>query len=109
MIAPKIEVRNVAYIIIAPQLNNFPLLQAMSKDFANVVFLKVDVDECEDIASEHNISCMPTFLYLKNGVKVSLQFQAFLTIYQVNNLVQVAEFSGANEGQLRELVEKHKN
>ena len=40
-------------------------------EFADVVFLKVDVDECEDLASEYNISCMPTFLFLKNGEKVS--------------------------------------
>lgn len=43
----------------------------MSKELTDVVFLKVDVDECEDVASDYNISCMPTFLYLKNGVKVS--------------------------------------
>ena len=43
----------------------------MSKEMPNVVFVKVDVDECEDVAADYNISCMPTFLYLKNGVKVS--------------------------------------
>ena len=36
----------------------------------DVVFLKVDVDECEDIAMENQISAMPTFLFLKNGQKV---------------------------------------
>jgi len=43
----------------------------MSKEITDVVFLKVDVDECEEVASDYNISCMPTFLYLKNGAKVS--------------------------------------
>ncbi|XP_046439820.1 thioredoxin-2-like [Daphnia pulex] len=66
-----------------------PKIEAMSKEMPNVVFVKVDVDECEDVASEYNISCMPTFLYLKNGVKV-------------------AEFSGANEDQLRKLIDQHK-
>ena len=42
----------------------------MSKEMPDVVFIKVDVDECEDVASDYNISCMPTFLYLKNGDKV---------------------------------------
>nr|CAH0112858.1 unnamed protein product [Daphnia galeata] len=66
-----------------------PKIEAMSKEFTDVVFLKVDVDECEDVASDYNISCMPTFLYLKNGTKV-------------------AEFSGANEAELRKLVAQHK-
>ncbi|EFX83063.1 hypothetical protein DAPPUDRAFT_230730 [Daphnia pulex] len=66
-----------------------PKIEAMSKELPNVVFVKVDVDECEDVASDYNISCMPTFLYLKNGAKV-------------------AEFSGANEEQLRKLIDQHK-
>lgn len=33
----------------------------------NVIFLKVDVDECEDIASEYGISSMPTFVFIKNS------------------------------------------
>ncbi|XP_076016810.1 thioredoxin-like [Genypterus blacodes] len=36
----------------------------------NVVFLKVDVDEAEDIAAEYGIECMPTFLFCKNGAEV---------------------------------------
>ena len=36
----------------------------------NVVFLKVDVDEAEDVAAEYNISAMPTFVFLKDGKKV---------------------------------------
>lgn len=44
----------------------------MSQEYTDVVFLKVDVDECEDVASDYNISCMPTFLYLKKSEKVIL-------------------------------------
>ena len=46
----------------------------MSKEFTNVVFIKVDVDEVEEVAAEYNISCMPTFLFLKNGSKVQRFF-----------------------------------
>uniref|UniRef100_A0A3Q0RYL9 Thioredoxin domain-containing protein n=1 Tax=Amphilophus citrinellus TaxID=61819 RepID=A0A3Q0RYL9_AMPCI len=45
---------------------------------SNVIFLKVDVDEAEDVSSFCKISCMPTFQFYKNGAKVH-------------------EFSGANE------------
>lgn len=46
------------------------LLQELSQSMSDVVFLKVDVDECEDIAQDNQIACMPTFLFMKNGQKV---------------------------------------
>ena len=48
-----------------------PQIEAMSKEMADVVFLKVDVDENEDAAQEYNISAMPTFIFIKNQAKVS--------------------------------------
>lgn len=50
----------------------------------NVIFLKVDVDEAEDVSSYCGVNCMPTFIFYKNGVKVD-------------------EFSGAN---LQTLLDK---
>ncbi|KAM6909567.1 thioredoxin b [Xenentodon cancila] len=52
---------------------------------ANVIFIKVDVDEAEDVSSHCKINCMPTFQFYKNGVKVF-------------------EFSGANLATLKEKV-----
>ncbi|XP_045921840.1 thioredoxin-like [Micropterus dolomieu] len=49
----------------------------------NVIFLKVDVDEAEDVSAFCKISCMPTFQFYKNGEKVD-------------------EFSGANKATLVE-------
>merc|ERR1711915_749544 len=37
-----------------------PHLEEMSKTMNDVVFLKVDVDDCEDIAAKYNITAMPT-------------------------------------------------
>jgi thioredoxin 1 len=65
-----------------------PRLEALEKETPNVVFLKVDVDECEDVAMEHKISCMPTFLFFKNGKKID-------------------DFSGANYDKLVEVMKKH--
>ena len=79
----------------------------MSKEMPDVVFIKVDVDECEDVASDYNISCMPTFLYLKNGDKVKHILDS-IKYFCTFLLLQVAEFSGANETQLRALIEQHK-
>eukprot|EP00124_Ichthyophonus_hoferi_P000013 Ihof_evm13s1 gene=Ihof_evmTU13s1 len=47
-----------------------PVLEEMSKTMTNVIFCKVDVDECEDIAAEEGIEAMPTFYFYKNGKKV---------------------------------------
>lgn len=47
-----------------------PKIEEMAAEFPDVMFLKVDVDECEDIAAEYNITSMPTFLYIKNKKQV---------------------------------------
>ena len=49
-----------------------PKLEEMAKQNSNVVFLKVDVDEAEDVSEKYSISAMPTFLFFKNGEKVSV-------------------------------------
>ena len=43
-----------------------PVIERIGKEKESVVVLKVDVDECEEVASECNIDCMPTFLFFKN-------------------------------------------
>ena len=49
-----------------------PVFEALSNDakYNGIVFLKVDVDEAEDIAQSCNISAMPTFQFYRNGSKV---------------------------------------
>ncbi|XP_062076336.1 thioredoxin H-type-like [Humulus lupulus] len=44
-----------------------PILTDLAKKTPNVVFLKVDVDELEDVAKEWEIEAMPTLLFLKEG------------------------------------------
>jgi len=66
-----------------------PIISEMAKENANVVFLKVDVDENEDSAAEYNISAMPTFIFIKNQEKI-------------------ADMMGANAEKLKEMVAKHK-
>ncbi|XP_067117469.1 thioredoxin b [Osmerus mordax] len=54
-------------------------------DNKNVVFLKVDVDEAEEVAKHCDIKCMPTFHFYRNAEKVD-------------------EFAGANYPKLEEKV-----
>jgi thioredoxin 1 len=51
--------------MIAPKLEEFA-----SKYSERIVVIKVDVDECEELAVKFNISSMPTFVFIKNGQKV---------------------------------------
>ncbi|UYV67580.1 TXN [Cordylochernes scorpioides] len=62
-----------------------PYLEKLSGEHKDVVFLKVDVDENEDLASEYQVQCMPTFIFIKNRDKVGV-------------------FSGASEEKLLEQI-----
>jgi len=53
---------------IAPEFEQFPT------KYPQVIFLKVDVDKCQEIAMAQGISAMPTFNFYRNKTKVdSLQ------------------------------------
>ncbi|KAL7538793.1 hypothetical protein ACHAWF_006216 [Thalassiosira exigua] len=47
-----------------------PHFEAMSKEFTNVIFVKVDVDAQEKISQMCGIRAMPTFQFYKGGSKV---------------------------------------
>lgn len=48
-----------------------PLLDKFSKEYTSAKFIKVDVDELEDVAKEYSISSMPTILFFKGGKEVA--------------------------------------
>ncbi|KAK2860247.1 hypothetical protein Q7C36_004413 [Tachysurus vachellii] len=68
-----------------------PIFKAMSENpkYKDVVFLKVDVNEAQDVSSACGIQCMPTFQFYKRGEKLE-------------------EFSGANKETLENMINKHK-
>ena len=47
-----------------------PYFEELAGKFPGVVFVKVDVDDLDDVAAECGISAMPTFQLYSNGVKV---------------------------------------
>ncbi|KAM9642249.1 thioredoxin domain-containing protein 8-like [Trichechus inunguis] len=46
-----------------------PLIQAMSRQYQNVMFANVDVDESQDLAQTCNIKIIPTFQMFKKAQK----------------------------------------
>lgn len=63
-----------------------PKYDEMSNEFHNIVFIKIDVDEAEDLSQYLRIESMPTFIFIKNG-----------------NIVH--QFSGADIKHLRRSIE----
>lgn len=72
-----------------PCRNIAPFVEKMAGEHADVVFLKVDVDEAEDCAATYGVDVMPTFIFLKNGNKIH-------------------DIKGASESKLREAITTHK-
>lgn len=62
-----------------------PYFKELSDEYTDVVFLKVDVDDAQDVATLCDIKCMPTFQFYKNKKMVE-------------------DFSGSNQSKLKELL-----
>jgi len=69
--------------VIAPRIEEF------AAEYPDVVFLKVDVDECEDISAKYDITAMPTFVFIRNKQKIDA-------------------FSGANADKVKQYILKYK-
>lgn len=48
-----------------------PVFEKMSKEFTNTTFVKIDIDDFQDLAQEYRISSVPTFKAFKGTAKVS--------------------------------------
>ena len=66
-----------------------PVFEAIAKENPDAEFVKVDVDEAEEVAAACSIQAMPTFHFYKGGKKI-------------------AEMMGADESKLKNLVAQHK-
>jgi len=61
-----------------------PDFVALSKQYTDIVFLKVDVDSADEIVQKYNISCMPTFIFINNGEIYKTQTGANLALLKEN-------------------------
>jgi len=52
-----------------PCKNIAPFYEELSKKY-NACFLKVDIDEAEELSESVGIKCLPTFQIYKNGEKI---------------------------------------
>jgi len=47
-----------------------PAIEKLSQTYSHVVFLKVDVDQCEDEVQQYKIEAMPTFVFIIHSKEV---------------------------------------
>lgn len=47
-----------------------PIIEEVSKEVVDVKFVKVNIDECQDLANSYNITNIPALLIFKNGKEV---------------------------------------
>jgi len=47
-----------------------PIFLELSKKYENLIFLKVDVDEVQDVTSKWEVRAMPTFIFIKQKKQV---------------------------------------
>ncbi|KHJ94603.1 putative thioredoxin [Oesophagostomum dentatum] len=66
-----------------------PKFHKLSNEYTSVVFVKVDVDESEDIVSRFDIKVMPTFIFMRKGAQIDI-------------------VEGSVEDDLRKKIEQHK-
>lgn len=65
-----------------------PAFEKLEPVAPHVTLVKVDVDDCEEVAAENDIQCMPTLYFYKGGEKVE-------------------EMEGADEIKFLNLVKEH--
>ncbi len=44
-----------------------PMYEKLAQTYSELTCLKVDVDESQELVDKYDISCMPTFIFLKDG------------------------------------------
>ncbi len=67
-----------------------PIFEKVSDEYDDVKFVKVDVDEAQDVAAEFNIMSIPTLVILKGGETLDQQMGAL------------------SEEQLKDFIDSHK-
>jgi len=66
-----------------------PYFEKLAVEYPDIEFVKVDVDDANDVAAFCNISAMPTFHFYKNGIKID-------------------DLQGADKTKLKDKVEQNK-
>lgn len=87
--SPRLTITDFYAVWCGPCKAISPVVQKLSEENTDVQFLKVDVDNAEDIAMEYGVSAMPTFILFKDDEAIG-------------------KIVGANVGALKQAIEQYK-
>lgn len=78
-----------------------PFFEEMAGKYAQAVFLKVDVNKCEETAALQGVSVMPTFIFYKNKIKIDkIQGSSPANLEEKIKQYYAAEEDGDDSGSL---------
>ncbi|XP_066253640.1 thioredoxin-like protein 1 [Euwallacea similis] len=80
-----------------------PVFQQYSIKYPKAVFLKVDVDQCQETATAQGVSAMPTFIFYRNKTKIERLQGADPTGLES----KIRQFYGSEEGDDGEGIAGH--
>lgn len=63
-----------------------PIIEEVSKERNDIEFVKIDVDEVEDIANEYGINAIPTLVVFENGEEINRNV-GFIDKEEINDLL----------------------
>lgn len=58
-----------------------PHFEQLPNKYPRAIFLKVDVDKCQDTAAAQGVSAMPTFFFYRNKVKQRIRVTPMTLVY----------------------------
>lgn len=47
-----------------------PVLEQLSEEYSDIIFVKVDVDDCQNVFKEYGIMSVPTLMKFENGTLI---------------------------------------
>ncbi|CAG9766186.1 unnamed protein product [Ceutorhynchus assimilis] len=80
-----------------------PVFQQYATKYPRAIFLKVDVDQCQETAAAQGVSAMPTFIFYRNKTKVDRLQGADPTSLES----KIQQYYGSEEGEEIEGIAGH--
>ncbi|XP_055840807.1 thioredoxin-like protein 1 [Episyrphus balteatus] len=76
-----------------------PLFEQLPTKYPKAIFLKVDVDKCQDTAAAQGVSAMPTFIFYRNRTKIDRMQGADINGLEAKIQQHIGSGSGDDAGE----------